>query len=100
MSETVTDAKGRVLEVRRPSGMEGLRLTRACGKSADIDRWFGPIMLAACVRTIDGVPCPLPASVDQAEALADKVGPHGLDAVGKWASENPPEEFDKDAAKN
>jgi hypothetical protein len=100
VTETIKDSLGRELEVQRPNTLERMKLMRVCGKSTDVDRWFGMVMLAACVRAIDGIPLPTTATPEQGDTLVARVGDEGMAAVANWAALNPPEGFDKDAAKN
>lgn len=81
---SVTDALGRVLEVRRPGALDRLRLFKAVGPGlAENQRYVGYGMLAMCVSTIDGVPVPQPATEAQLEGLIDRLGDAGLAAVGR-----------------
>ena len=80
----VTDAEGRVLEVRRPGALDRLRLFKALGPSlAQNDRYVGYGMLAMCVVAIDGVPVPQPATEGQLEALVGRLGDAGMVAIGQ-----------------
>ena len=80
----VTDALGRVLEVRRPGALDRLRLFKAVGPGlAENDRYLGYAMLAMCVVSIDGVPVPQPANEGQVEALVGRLGDAGIVAVGQ-----------------
>ena len=83
-SETITDANGRQIEVRRVTRRESMRLMRGWGAACNVQIWLGQAMLSACARSIDGVPCPIPATPDQAEALAERLDDTGLEAVGAW----------------
>lgn len=85
----IRDAKGRALEVRRWSIREARRFTRAMGRAADIDRWFGEAVVAAQVRGIDGVPVIMPETPDRADDLVEKLGPEGLEAAANWLNEQP-----------
>lgn len=100
---TVTDARGRSLEVKRLSRRETMRLMRQWGQASNIETWLGNSLLAACVRGIDGVPVPMPNTVDQVENLADKLDDDGLSAVANWIAEqraNEDPQAVRDAAKN
>lgn len=79
----VSDAGGRVLDVKRPGAMDRLRLFKAVGPVlAENGRYVGYGMLAMCVQAIDGVPVPPPANEGQLEALVERLGDAGLVAVG------------------
>jgi len=84
----VTDATGRVLEVRRPGALDRLRLFKAVGPAlSGNDRYVGYAMLAYCVQAIDGVPVPAAAGEAQLEALVARLGDTGLQAVGEVLAE-------------
>nr|WP_321985332.1 hypothetical protein [uncultured Lichenicoccus sp.] len=84
VTEDVTDPRGRVLSLRRATKLEIRRLTRACGAAADSDRWFGEVVLAAQVQSIDGVPVPTPQNADQADLLVARLDTEGINAVADW----------------
>lgn len=80
----VTDALGRVLEVKRPGALDRLRLFKALGPGlAQNDRYVGYAMLAMCVVAIDDVPVPQPGSEGQVEALVQRLGDEGMVAIGQ-----------------
>jgi hypothetical protein len=62
VSATITDARGRSLEVRRLSRRETMRLMRQWGQASNVEAWLGNSLVASCVRAIDGVPVPVPAT--------------------------------------
>jgi hypothetical protein len=84
MSEIITDAGGREIEVVVRTTLERRRFIRAMGAASDIDRWIGEAMIAMHARTVGGVPVVVPTSPDAADVLVDKLGPDGLTAVGMW----------------
>lgn len=86
---SLTLADGRKLELERLSLRDRMRLIRATGPAADIDRYMGPVMLAACVRSIDGVPVMLPTSVDQCDALMERLGDVALAEVARSFIDEP-----------
>jgi len=80
----LTDADGRVLQVRRPGALDRLRLFKAVGPGlASNDRYVGYAMLAMCVSAIDGVPVPAPANEGQLEGLVQRLGDAGMVAIGQ-----------------
>lgn len=88
--EQVTDAKGRVLGLRRLSVLDRLRLFEAAGAElARNDRWLGLAVLAASVSAIDGVPVPLPATKAAIEAAVSRLDEAGLAAVAAALSPAP-----------
>jgi hypothetical protein len=81
---TVTDEDRRVLELRRPTALDRLRLLRAVGPvGAQNDRYLGMAMLAACVTSIDGVPLPFPGNEAGVEASVARLGDAGLAAAAR-----------------
>lgn len=84
---TITDQKGRALEVRRPTRRDSMRLMRGWGTACNVEMWVGQAMLAATCRSIDGVPIPLPTTADQAESLVDRLEDEGLNAIAEWLTE-------------
>jgi hypothetical protein len=102
VSVTITDSRGRSLEVRRLSRRETMRLMRQWGQASNVEAWLGNSLLAACVRAIDGVPVPMPNTPDQVENLVEKLDDAGLRAVAEWLQEQQPEDLQavKEAAKN
>ena len=81
---TLTDATGRVLQVRRPGALDRLRLFKAVGPTlASNERYVGYAMLAMCVSAIDGVPQPTPMNEGQLEALVQRLGDAGMVAIGQ-----------------
>ena len=100
MADIIEDARGRKLEVARVDVVTRMRLIRALGKAADIDRYMGHALLAACVRSIDGLPVIAPATAEQCDALIAKVEMDGLAAVALWVQTIEAEELNKDHAKN
>ena len=81
--DSVKDRLGRDLEVRIIDVRERRKLQRSCGAASDIQNWFGETVIAACVRSIDGVPVLMPANADQADALVAKIG-DGLEDVAEF----------------
>lgn len=80
--ESVTDAAGRKLGLRRLSALDKLRLLKAAGPGlAQNEPWLGMAMLAASVAEIDGVPVPLPGNEAQIEAAVGRLGDDGIAAV-------------------
>ncbi len=76
-----TDELGRALTVQELSFREEMNLAEAAGPSGEIRRWMVSATLAACVRAVDGVPCPFPSNRKMILAQADLVGSEGIKAV-------------------
>ena len=98
--QTVTDADGRVLEMRAVSWRERMRMIRVCGAAADIDRFMGHALIAASVRAIDGTPMPFPTRVEDVESATNTLDDAGMEAAAKWLSaQQAPRQIDTAAAK-
>ena len=99
MVDEVIDARGRVLQLRKLSVLDRLRLFEAAGAELSRnDRWLGLAVLAASVGAIDGVPVPLPVSKAGIEAAVQRLDEAGLAAVA--AGLQPEPAFDKALAGN
>jgi hypothetical protein len=82
MTDTVTDAAGRTLHLRRLNALDKLRLFKAAGPElAQNQPWLGMAMLACSVAAIDDVPLPLPANEALIEAAVRRLGDDGITAV-------------------
>ncbi len=81
-AQSVTDADGRVLLLRRLSALDKLRLFKAAGPVlAQNQPWLGMAMLACSVAAIDDVPVPPPVNEQQIEALVSRLGDSGIAAA-------------------
>lgn len=80
--ETVIDAQGRRLTVRRMTALDKLRLFKAAGPIlAQNQPWLGMAMLACSVAAIDDVPMPPPVNELQIESLVSRLSDSGISAV-------------------
>ncbi|HUM08742.1 MAG TPA: hypothetical protein VLT37_07700 [Acidocella sp.] len=85
MGEIVSDRGGRRIELRRVGVVEQLRLFKALGPDLSENRaYFGLAKLAAAVAMIDDVPVPIPASEAGIEAVLERLGEDGVEAVGAY----------------
>lgn len=83
-SQTITDADGRVIELRQMTALDKLRLFKAAGASlSQNEMWLGMALLACSVTAIDGVPVPQPANEMQIESMVARLGDVGLAAAGE-----------------
>ena len=82
----VTDDTGRKLEVKSLGLLEEMDLLEAAGTPTPPDRWMMIATFAACVRTIDGVPCPPITTRRMIRDQVGRVGPAGLRAAVKALS--------------
>jgi hypothetical protein len=80
--QTITDASGRKLGLRRLTALDKLRLFKAAGPElAQNDAWLGMAMLANSVIAIDDVPIPSATNEQQIEAMVGRLGDVGIAAV-------------------
>lgn len=85
---TVTDSRGRSIEVRRPSNVTRRNARKAItAESQTKAELFGEYMLAFLVVAIDGEGVPIPSNETQTEALQDRLGDEGLVAVANAVTE-------------
>ena len=83
-AQSVSDAHGRHIELRRPTALDKLRLFKAVGPVlAQNQPYLGLAVLACAVTAIDGVPVPTPANEAQIESLVVRLGDSGLAAIGE-----------------
>src|ERR1700733_9041877 len=99
---TVTDAKGRKIVVKTLDTLEEYRLAKIMGESGE-SSWARSIALqAASVREIEGEPEAFPNSDREIEAMVQRLGSEGFEAVSRahtdLAKAKP--KPNKDAAKN
>ena len=81
---TTQDEAGRTLTIRRLGALDRLRLFKAVGASlAENPPYLGMAMLAVSVTAIDGVPVPPPMTEGQLEALVQRLGDSGIEAVAQ-----------------
>ncbi|AST27079.1 hypothetical protein [Ralstonia pseudosolanacearum] len=78
---TVTDAKGRSITLKRPALLAQFRLVEAAGDSATNAAYMNMIRPLLFVTAIDGEIAPPPTSKIQIEALIQRVGEEGYEAV-------------------
>jgi hypothetical protein len=103
---TVTDSRGRKIEVRKVKTLDRMRLLELVGPELSAnDRYVGLAALAYGVISIDGDAVPRPASKLALEALLDRLDDDGFNAVAQGIVENfyetdkTPDQI-KDAIKN
>ena len=97
----VTDGAGRVLQLRRPSALDRLRLFKAAGPVlAGNAPWLGMAVVACSVVAIDDVPVPSPVNEAQIEALVARLGDAGIAAAAAVLAEATAPPVDEDFAKN
>ena len=96
---TVTDARGRVIALRRPNVLAQYRMVEAMGKSAENQVYMAMVMPLIYVASIDGDPVPPAATKAQIEALVQRLDEDGLAAVTKGIEERFLSDGGEDAVK-
>jgi len=79
----VTDARGRVIAVRKLNALQVYRLTKAMGASASNPRAMDLAVIASSVSRIDTLDFAFPARESDVEFLIQKLDFEGLEAAGK-----------------
>lgn len=80
----IVDAQGRRLAVRRLSALDRMRLFAAAGgELSGNQQWIGLAAIAASCVGIDGDQVPKPVSRLQVEALVERLGDDGLNAIAE-----------------
>jgi hypothetical protein len=80
----VTDARGRIIEFRKPNALDTLRLLKAAGPElSKNDAWLSMAILAFTVGKIDAIPTPQPSSEAQIENIIAKLGDIGVTAIAE-----------------
>ena len=86
---TVTDAKGRVLALRRLDFLEEFRIVEALGSELSANTtYMGMLNPLLYLAEIDGEPVPIPRNKIQAEALIQRAGREGFLAVLEGITEH------------
>jgi hypothetical protein len=99
MQNEVTDANGRRLAMKSLGVGERLRLFRLIPSDCQLSPLWMTYALAACsVRSIDGIPCPMPQKFEDIEARVMQLDDAGIDAAQQFLADATKEKVD--AAKN
>ena len=85
---SVTDARGRVMVLKKPGVLAQFRIVEVAGDSAKNEVYMRMILPLIYVTEIAGDPIPLPTNKLQLEALITRLDEEGIDAVNKCAIEN------------
>ncbi len=81
--EKAVDSDGRVIMVRKLSPLMRMKLFAAVGPELSKNQqYLGTAMLAAAATSIDGDPVMFPQTRLQLEALVERLGDPGLEAIG------------------
>lgn len=77
----VTDSRGRVFRIAKPGILAQFRIIEVMGKSADIETFRGMVTPLIYIAAIDGDEVSQPINRMQLDALIQRVGDDGLEAV-------------------
>ncbi|WP_458763567.1 hypothetical protein [Cupriavidus basilensis] len=80
---SATDARGRVIILRKPGPLNKLRFFEAMGESSSNPLWAGVVVQLMYVASIDGDAVLTPSTKREIEALYQRLDEDGLDAIGK-----------------
>jgi hypothetical protein len=81
---TATDANGRRIGIRKLQALDRLKMFEVIGaENSRNEQYLGIAALAFSVASIDGEPVNRPASKPQLEALIQRLGDEGMEAVGQ-----------------
>lgn len=79
----VTDARGRVILLRKPPVLAQFRFVEALGPSADSQAYLAMTMPLIFVGAIDGTPVVPPTTKGEVEAMIQRLDEDGLEAIMK-----------------
>jgi hypothetical protein len=85
---TVTDAKNRVLSLKKPGPLAQFRLVEALGKLAENKTYLGMTLPILFLSAIDGDPVIPPGSKREIEALVQQLDEEGLEALMRGVEES------------
>lgn len=85
---TVTDSLGRAITLRRPNTLARYRFIEALGGSTSNVTYFSMVTLFMYVAAIDGVPVSTPTKKSELEALLQRLGDEGEQAIQRGILEN------------
>lgn len=85
---TVTDARGRVIGIKKPPFLAQFRLTEGLGQTASNDAYMNMIAPVLYVASINGDPVSTPTTKLQVEAILQRLDEDGYSAVFKGMMEH------------
>jgi hypothetical protein len=85
--ETVTDARGRKIDVLRVEGAPLSRILMMMGDGSSSQLWVGATLARAAVRAIDAMPIPFPTSLAQLHGLWESVDADAASAASDYLNE-------------
>lgn len=84
-TDTVTDARGRQLAIRKIGALDRMKMFEVCGpENSKNEAYLGYAALAFSVAKIDDEDLPRIDNKLRLEARIDRLGDEGLDAVGAF----------------
>lgn len=92
----VTDARGRVITMRKPNPITRLRFIDAMGESSTNRLWVSNVWALMFVAAIDGQPVPAPSNKNQIEALYQRLDDDGIEVVSDAFEQHFTEKTDVD----
>lgn len=96
---TVTDSAGHRIHLRKPGPLAQYRLVEAAGASAENRTYMAMSLPLIYVASIDELPVAPIQNKAQLEALIQRLGDEGLEAVGNGIGEHFAAEIDPEADK-
>lgn len=78
---TISDARGRAIQLKKPGVLAQFRLVEALGEVAQNQVYMGMVLPLIFVVAIDGEPVVQPASKAEVEALIARLDEDGIEAV-------------------
>ncbi len=85
---TVTDSTGRRIHLRKPGTLAQYRLIEAAGPAAENRTYMAMTLPLIFVAAIDDIPVPGIATKNQLEALIQRLGDEGIQAVSDGIMEH------------
>jgi hypothetical protein len=83
-ARSIIDNLGRNLTLRSLSALDKLRLFKAAGPELALNQpWLAMAILASSVTAIDDIPVPQPSNESQIEALVNRLGDAGIEAIAQ-----------------
>lgn len=78
---TITDAKGRVIVLRKPGVLAQFKIVEAAGTAAANQVWMGMVMPLIYVASVDGEAVYCPTTRREIDALIQRLDEDGIIAV-------------------
>lgn len=85
---SVTDAKGRIIKLKKPAILAQFRIVEALGDAAKNPVYVGMVLPVIYVAAIDDEPVDFPLTKLEVEAIIQRLDDDGFDAVAKGIEAN------------